>query len=87
MNVTAIQIWPTRDGMSRLKARVSITLANALRVNDLRIIEGSQGPFVMWPSERKVGTDQWVQLVHPLERATLERMNKAILEEYANTPK
>jgi len=52
MEITEVRIKLMEDGGDRLKAFCSITFDDCFVVRDLKIIEGSSGPFVAMPSRK-----------------------------------
>ena len=52
MEITEVRIKLMEDGGDRLKAFCSITFDDCFVVRDLKIIEGSTGPFVAMPSRK-----------------------------------
>ncbi len=52
MEITEVRIKLMEDGGDRLKAFCSITFDNCFVVRDLKIIEGTTGPFVAMPSRK-----------------------------------
>ncbi len=52
MQITEVRIKLMDEPGERLKAFCSITLDNCFVVRDLKIIEGSNGPFVAMPSRK-----------------------------------
>lgn len=52
MEITEVRIKLMEDSDDRLQAFCSITFDNAFVVRDLKIIEGSSGPFVAMPSRK-----------------------------------
>ena len=52
MEITEVRIKLMEDGSERLQGFCSITFDNAFVVRDLKIIEGSHGPFVAMPSRK-----------------------------------
>lgn len=52
MEITEVRIKLVEDSDDRLQAFCSITFDNCFVVRDLKIIEGSNGPFVAMPSRR-----------------------------------
>ncbi len=52
MNISEVRIKLMEDPGERLKAFCSITFDNCFVVRDLKIIEGSNGPFVAMPSRK-----------------------------------
>lgn len=51
-HVTEVRVKLTEDPRNKLKAYCSVTIDNAFVVRDLKIIEGSKGPFVAMPSRK-----------------------------------
>lgn len=83
LEITEIRIWPVRDAqMLRVKAMVSLTFNDVLRVNGCRIIEGAKGLFLNYPAQKRVESDEWVSLFHPVERSTSNAIQAAVLELY-----
>ena len=52
MEITEVRIKLIEDGGERLHAFCSITLDDSFVVRDLKIIEGTHGPFVAMPSRK-----------------------------------
>jgi stage V sporulation protein G len=52
MEITEVRIKLMEDSDDRLRAFCSITLDDAFVIRDLKIIEGSNGPFVAMPSRK-----------------------------------
>lgn len=85
VSLTEVQIWPVRNPQSsRVKAMASLVLNGSLRLNGCRIIEGSKGLFLSYPSEKRPGSDQYYPIFHTLDRDVNERIQTKVLEEYAS---
>lgn len=83
ITLSEVKIWPTRNREgSRVKAMASVTLNDALRINGLRIIEGSKGLFLSFPSEKKAGTDQYFPIVHTMNRELQEGLQEALIARF-----
>ncbi|MGE3175249.1 MAG: SpoVG family protein [Planctomycetota bacterium] len=52
MEITEIRVKLTDDPRNKLKAYCSVTIDDAIVIRDLKIIEGSKGPFVAMPSRK-----------------------------------
>ncbi len=52
VEITEVRVKLMEDSEDRLRAFCSITFDNCFVVRDLKIIEGSQGPFVAMPSRK-----------------------------------
>jgi stage V sporulation protein G len=84
MEITEVRVFPVSE--EKLKAYVTITLDHCFVVRDLKVINGTSGLFVAMPAKRrKDGT--FKDIAHPLNSETRERMERAILAEYAREMK
>ena len=82
MEITEVRVFPVAVAEPKLKAYATITLDHCFVVRDLKIIEGASGPFVAMPSKRrKDGT--YRDVAHPLNVEMRERLERAVLDEYA----
>ncbi len=52
MNITEIRVKLTMDRQAKLKGFCSVTFDKAFVIRDIKIIEGTQGPFVAMPSRK-----------------------------------
>lgn len=70
------------DSVMRAKAMATVVLNDAICINDIRVIEDSKkGTFIAMPSRKKEdGT--FKDIAHPINKATREKIELAILEEY-----
>jgi stage V sporulation protein G len=81
MQITDVRIRKiAADG--KMKAIVSVTFDNEFVVHDIKVIEGQNGLFIAMPS-RKTPDGEFKDIAHPINTLTRERIQNAILEEYA----
>jgi stage V sporulation protein G len=81
MQITDVRIRKiAADG--KMKAIVSVTFDNEFVVHDIKVIEGQNGLFIAMPS-RKTPDGEFKDIAHPINTQTRERIQNAILEEYA----
>ena len=80
MEITDVRIRKVTKE-SKMKAIVSITLDEAFVVHDIKVIEGEKGLFIAMPS-RKAGDGEYRDIAHPINAATREMVQKAILNAY-----
>ncbi|MFQ5412391.1 MAG: septation protein SpoVG family protein [Phycisphaerae bacterium] len=52
MNITEVRVKMVSDGTERLRAFCSVTLDDAFVIRDLKVIDGTDGPFVAMPSRK-----------------------------------
>ena len=52
MNITEVRVKMVSEGTERLRAFCSVTLDDAFVVRDLKVIDGTHGPFVAMPSRK-----------------------------------
>lgn len=80
MNITDVRIRKV-NAEGKMKAVVSVTFDNEFVVHDIKVIEGQEGLFIAMPS-RKTPDGEFKDIAHPINSATRERIQRAILEEY-----
>lgn len=80
MNITDVRIRKVNTE-GKMKAVVSVTFDNEFVVHDIKVIEGQEGLFIAMPS-RKTPDGEFKDIAHPINSATRERIQRAILEEY-----
>lgn len=79
--ITEIRVWTVRNPEAlRIKANVSITFNDCLRVNGCRIIEGAKGRFLSYPSEKIRGGEEWIPHAHAIARGASEKIQDAVLK-------
>lgn len=69
------------ESENRCKAIVSIVVNNALCINNIKVIESQNGPFIAMPNIR-TASGEFKDLVFPLNQETRLAMQEAILNEY-----
>ena len=80
MQITDIRVRKiAKEG--KMKAVVSITLDDEFVVHDIKVIEGEKGLFIAMPS-KKSSDGEFRDIVHPINSATRENMQKRILDRY-----
>lgn len=80
MRITEVRIQPVNTG-TRLKAYAVVVIDGGLIIRDMKIIEGPGGCFVAMPA-KKMKDGSWRDLVHPLNAATRQMINDAVMLEY-----
>jgi DNA-binding cell septation regulator SpoVG len=64
---------------------VTLTFNGVMRVNGCKVIEGSNGLFLSYPSEKRPGSDQYFQHAFVFCRDTQEEIQKQVLDKYRKT--
>ncbi len=83
MEITDVRIRKI-DAEGKMKAVVSVTFDNEFVVHDIKIIESQNGMFIAMPS-RKTPDGEFRDIAHPVNAATREKIQTAILEKYETT--
>ena len=72
---------------NRLKAVASVTFDNEFVVHEIKVIENPEGVlFIAMPSKKIKSTGEHRDIAHPINPDAREKIQKAILEVYNNTP-
>lgn len=80
MQVKVSSIFKTKSD-SKLKAFVDLLFENSLIVKGFQIVEGKDGLFVGYPSEKnKEG--KFYKTVHVLDKEVRDKITEVVLEEY-----
>ncbi len=79
MEITEVRIFPVNE--EKLKAYVTITIDRCFVVRDVKVIHGNAGLFIAMPAKRR-RDGSFKDIAHPLNNATREMMEQAILDEY-----
>ena len=77
MEITEVRVKLMDEPGERLQAFCSITFDDAFVVRDLKIIEGTTGPFVAMPSRKLTAHCSAVRLQEPPPRRLLQPVRRA----------
>ncbi len=83
MQITNVRLRKVDSG-NRMKAVASVTFDNEFVVHDIKVIE-KDGLFIAMPS-KKTQNGEFKDIAHPINAETREKIQKAIIDEYNNTP-
>ena len=81
MEITDVRVRIVKKDDSKLKAVASVTFDDCFVIHDIKVIEGSESPFIAMPS-RKTGDGEYKDIAHPIKQETRESIIKAILSAY-----
>lgn len=80
MQITNVRIKKS-DNTNKLKAVASITIDDVFVVHGIRVIEGKEGNFIVFPS-RKLKNGKFLDVAHPLNTDVRNTIQGAVLEAY-----
>ena len=81
MKFTDVNVRLMQRDDSKLKAVASVTIEDCFVVHDIKVLEGTQGYFVVMPS-RKTPDGQYKDVAHPINTPTREALNKLVLDAF-----
>ncbi|MFI3167333.1 MAG: septation regulator SpoVG [Bacillota bacterium] len=81
LNITDVRVRLVKKDESKLKAVASITIDDCFVVHDIKIIQGTEHPFIAMPS-RKTQEGEYKDVAHPISTSTRDMLSKIVLEEY-----
>lgn len=84
MEITDVRIRKV-NGESKMKALASVTFDHQFVVHEIRIIDGQNGMFIAMPS-RKMSDGAYRDIAHPLDGATRQMIQEAVLRRYNEIP-
>lgn len=85
MEITDVRVKLVTKDASRIKAVASITIDGCFVVHDLKVIEGTDGPFVVMPS-KKSADGSHKDIAHPINTETRDYIIGKVLDAYNSTP-
>ena len=80
MQITDVRIRKV-EKEGKMKAVVSITIAEEYVVHDIKVIDGEKGLFIAMPS-RKAADGEYRDIAHPINSDTRNKIQQIILEKY-----
>lgn len=75
LKISDVRIRFVKKEDSKLKAVASITIDDCFVVHDIKVIEGTDGPFIAMPS-RKTNDGEFKDIAHPLNTENARRVEK-----------
>ena len=84
MVVTAVQVYPFRDGVTlgHIKGVAQVVLNDSLVIRGLRIMDGENGLFVGYPVDPFYKGEEYRTVVNPTTRELREHIENVVLEKY-----
>lgn len=76
-----MQVFPF-DKRSGIKAMATVVLNDQLQIRGLRVIDGSNGLFVHYPSDPVYEGEEYWSVVCPTTRQLREHIENCVLEKY-----
>jgi stage V sporulation protein G len=81
IELTAIKVYPFKEAKGKVKAFAQVVLNGALRLNGLKVVDGENGLFVGFPSEK--GKDgNFYSIYAPINRESKNAIQEAVLANY-----
>lgn len=80
MDVTA-RVFPSDEFGPNLLGFASITLASCFVINNLRVMNGKDGPFIAMPS-KKIADGEYQDTAFPVTTEMREKIDTTVMEEY-----
>lgn len=82
IEITEVKITKTSN-LVKLLAIASITINNCFVVNDIKLMEGQKGLYIVMPS-RRLPSGEFKDVAHPINAETRELIQRTIIEKYIN---
>ena len=81
MNITDVRVKVLKRNEGKLKAVSSIIIDDEFAVHDIKVIEGTDGCFIVMPS-RKTPSGEYKDIAHPIKTPVREQIKGLVLAEY-----
>ena len=82
MNIKA-EIKKTFEDKGKLKAVANLVFEDGFIVKNVRLVEGSKGPFVSMPCHKK-NDGCFIEVCHPISSSVREQIEKCVVDAYQN---
>lgn len=85
MEVTDTQITKDfSDGDDNLKAFATVTINNSLVIRGLKVIDGSKGLFMSWPSRKNPNNKErpYIDVVYTTDKDLYRDISDAVIDAY-----
>lgn len=81
--VTDVKIFPFKcAGMNNIRALANIVLNDAIIIRGLRIMEGTNKPFLSYPADPFFNGTQLRSVIVPLSRKLSEYIEDTVIKQY-----
>jgi stage V sporulation protein G len=81
MQVTEVKVFPIKNAQTKVRAFATLVFNNCFKVTGLRIVEGANGLFIGYPSEK--GRDgKYYDIIKPITRNGVDLVQDIVLREY-----
>ena len=84
MNITDVRVRLISKDEKKLRAIASVILDNEFAVHDIKVIEGTEGHFIVMPS-RKAHDGSFRDIAHPIRSEVRDKLSEAVLNAYYRT--
>lgn len=81
MNITDVRVKVLKKSEGKLRAVSSIIIDDEFAVHDIKVIEGTDGCFIVMPS-RKTPSGEYKDIAHPIKTSVREQIKSLVLAEY-----
>ena len=81
MKISDVRIRMVKSETSKIKASASITIDECFVIHDIKIIDGTDGPFIAMPS-RKTKEGDYKDVAHPINAETRKELSDCIIKAY-----
>lgn len=87
--VSEVRIFPFREGPSlgHMKAIAEIVLNDQFIVRGLRIMDGENGLYIVYPADPFVKGEDYKSICNPVTRQLREHIENTVLEKYTEMQK
>lgn len=84
MNITDVRVRLISKDEKKLRAIASVIIDNEFAVHDIKVIEGTEGHFIVMPS-RKAPDGSFRDIAHPIRSEVRDKLSEAVLNAYYRT--
>jgi len=82
LSVTEVEVKLFSKDKTKIRAFANIVVNNALAIKNLKVIDGTNGLFVSMPSQKNTKTNEFVDIVYPINKESRKIIHDAIIDAY-----
>jgi len=82
IKITDVKIFKTKSEKSKTKAFAKVVIDDGICIDGIRVIDGVKGLFIGMPSRKRSDSDEYDDIVFPINKDTRQLLTDTILEAF-----
>ena len=82
LEVTSVQTFPLKESLGKTQAFARVVLNGQLQLTGIRVVDGANGFFVVYPNGQTSKDEDYGSIFFPLTRDLREHIESEVLRQY-----